>query len=58
MDYSGYTQFPFPDRLSGEERQLKERFLALTDERQLTLLQGCQSYFEFRTRLADTLSGN
>ncbi len=51
MDYSGYTEFPFPSKLSTEEEQAKRYFMALDDGEQLALLNGCLSYGEFRSRI-------
>ena len=52
MDYSGYTEFPFPSKLNGEEAGLKNFFMALPDSEQLRLLNGSRSYGEFRERVA------
>lgn len=38
MDYTGYTEFPFPSVLSAEDEQAKKFFLDLPDEEQLKLL--------------------
>ncbi len=51
MDYSGFSNFPFPLSLTNEEETAKEYFLALSDETQLALLDGCHSYKEFQERL-------
>ena len=51
MDFSAYREFPFPSGLSAPEEQAKRFFLTLTDNEQLSLLNGCQSYEEFRNRV-------
>lgn len=51
MDFAAFHEFPFPSRLSEEEEQAKRYFMALPDEEQLSLLNGCQSYEEFRFRI-------
>lgn len=51
MDYTGYTEFPFPSALSAEDEQSKKFFLDLPDEEQLKLLNGCSTYAEFHDRL-------
>lgn len=51
MDYSKFSEFPFPSVLSEEEERLKSAFLNLSDEAQLELLNGCHSYSQFRERL-------
>jgi hypothetical protein len=51
MDYSAFHEFPFPSRLTGEEDRAKRYFMTLPDEEQLQLLNGCQSYEEFRFRV-------
>lgn len=55
MDYTGYSEFPFPSKLSGNEEQAKNYFMALPDNEQLTLLNGCQSYDEFRLRVFERM---
>ena len=55
MDYSGYSEFPFPSKLSGNEEQAKCYFMALPDSEQLSLLNGCQSYDEFRLRVFERM---
>lgn len=52
MDYTGFTEFPFPAAaLSQEDDQLQTFFYALPDEKQLELLNGCQSYDDFHARV-------
>lgn len=51
MDYTGYTEFPFPTTLSAEDETAKKFFLDLPDEEQLKLLNGCSTYAEFHDRL-------
>ena len=51
MDYSGFSDFPFPSKISGEEERAKHFFMALPDDEQLVLLNGCQSYEDFRFRV-------
>ena len=52
MDFSAYTEFPFPSSLPEGDRPLKQYFLSLPDEEQLRLLGACGSYPEFRSRVA------
>lgn len=47
MDYSKFSEFPFPSALSEPEEEAKQYFLALTDGEQLGLLNGSGSYGEF-----------
>ena len=54
MDDSGYREFPFPSRLTPEERALHDYFLSLPDEDQLRLLNGSRSYAEFHDRVASS----
>lgn len=56
MDYSGYTEFPFPSNLSAGEKTLKKYFLSLADGEQLKLLNGSRSYEEFRGRVERRMS--
>jgi hypothetical protein len=51
MDYSRYTEFPFPSVLSPEEEKVKSFFLSLDDGEQLRLLSGCVSYRDFYGRV-------
>ena len=51
MDYSRYTEFPFPSVLSPEEEKAKSFFLSLDDGEQLQLLSGCVSYRDFYGRV-------
>lgn len=51
MDYSCYTEFPFPSVLSPEEEKAKAFFLSLDDSEQLQLLSGCGSYRDFYGRV-------
>lgn len=53
MDFSGYTNFPFPAFLTTEDDEAKKYFLSLTDETQLQLLNGCTSYEEFHDRVEE-----
>ena len=55
MDYSGYYELPFTSKLSGNEEQAKCYFMALPDSEQLSLLNGCQSYDEFRLRVFERM---
>lgn len=48
MDYSGFTDFPFPAGAAELEQQY---FLSLSDEEQLRMLNGCESYEEFLDRV-------
>ncbi len=47
MDYSGYSEFPFPSSLSEEERKIRDFFLNLDDGEQLKLLNKSSSYSSF-----------
>jgi hypothetical protein len=51
MDYSLYHEFPFPPKLTEPEEKAKEFFLSLPDNEQLSMLNGCCSYKEFRDRV-------
>jgi hypothetical protein len=51
MDYSGYQEFPFPSELTEQEKRAEKFFLALSDDEQLAMLNGCRSYEEFRNRV-------
>ena len=56
MDYSGFTEFPFPSALSEEDRKVKEYFLNLTDNEQLKLLNGSSSYPFFYDRVVRSMN--
>lgn len=58
MDYSGFTNFPFPAALSQQDQALKQAFLALPDSEQLNLLDGCMSYEEFHGKIASKLTAS
>lgn len=51
MDYSKFSEFPFPSVLSEQEKEAKKYFFALSDHEQLGLLNGSGSYGEFLTRV-------
>lgn len=51
MDYTGFYEFPFPSVLTEEDSKAKDFFLALPDEKQLEMLNGCHSYDEFHNRV-------
>lgn len=53
MDYTGYYEFPFPAALSAEDNKTKNFFMALPDEEQLRLLNGCSTYAEFHDRVEE-----
>lgn len=55
MDYSAFHEFPFPSALSDVEQREKRYFLSLSDNLQLKLLNGCQSYQEFSGRVLDQM---
>lgn len=55
MDYTGYHEFPFPSKLSEAEQKLKSYFMSLSDSEQLRLLNGSQSYQEFRGRVQNSM---
>lgn len=55
MDFSGYTEFPFPTKLNSEEEKLKEYFFSLSDEEQYSILKNSKSYSSFCTKLYDAL---
>ncbi len=52
MDYTGYTEFPFPSNLNDDDKKLKDSFLNLPDEEQLKLLNSSRSYNEFHSHVA------
>lgn len=52
MDFSAYSEFPFPSSLPEEDRPLERYFAALPDAEQLRLLGACGCYEEFRARVA------
>lgn len=52
MDFSAYSEFPFPSSLPKEDQPLKQYFYSLADEEQLRLLGACSCYKEFRGRVA------
>lgn len=56
MDYSGFTEFPFPSNLSSEGLEAKKYFLALSDDEQLNLLNGSKSYEEFHDRVVNCMN--
>ena len=47
MDYSGFTEFPFPSRLSSDGEKVRDYFLDLPDSEQLELLNRSRSYETF-----------
>jgi len=51
LDYTGFYEFPFPSVLSDDDTNMKNLFLALSDEEQLKLLNGSHSYDEFHDRI-------
>lgn len=51
MDYSKFSEFPFPSGLSEQEEKAKKYFLSLSDGEQLGLLNGSGSYDEFLGRV-------
>jgi hypothetical protein len=53
VDFSAYSEFPFPSSLPEEDRPLKRYFLSLSDSEQLRLLGACGCYQEFRGRVAE-----
>lgn len=55
MDYSKYVEFPFPSSLPEDDTKLKDFFMELPDSEQLNLLNGSQSYREFRDRIVHRL---
>ena len=55
MDYSKFIEFPFPSSLPKDDLKLKDYFMDLPDEEQLNLLNGSQSYREFRDRIVNRL---
>lgn len=48
MDFSGFTNFPFPAALAIEDAPVRDYFYTLEDEVQLELLNQCHSYDEFK----------
>lgn len=55
MDYTGYTEFPFPSLLSEEDEKAKQFFFTLSDEEQLKLLNGSGSYETFCSRVVSRM---
>lgn len=55
MDYTGYTEFPFPSLLSEEDEKAKQFFFTLSDEEQLKLLNGSGSYENFCSRVVSRM---
>ena len=55
MDYSKFSEFPFPSALSEEEAEAKKFFLTLSDGEQLGLLNGSGSYGEFLGRVRERM---
>lgn len=51
LDYSKFSEFPFPSVLSEQEKEAKKYFFSLPDGEQLALLNGSGSYGEFLTRV-------
>lgn len=56
MDYSKFYEFPFPSDLSEEDRRLKDFFMSLSDEEQLSLLNGSTSYEMFRQKVSGEMN--
>lgn len=48
MDFSGFTNFPFPAALAIEDAPVRDYFYTLEDEAQLELLNQSHSYEEFK----------
>lgn len=55
MDYSRFYEFPFPSDLSEGDRRLKNFFMSLSDEDQLSLLNGCTSYEDFHRKVSEEM---
>lgn len=51
MDYSDFTEFPFPSKLTPEEARVRDYFMNLSDDDQLGLLNGSSSYSSFYDRV-------
>lgn len=47
MDYSGFSEFPFPSRLSSDGEKIRDFFMDLPDSEQLDLLNHSHSYETF-----------
>lgn len=55
MDFSGFYEFPFPAALSATDEKVRDFFFALPEEKQLKLLNGCDSYETFHDRVEDQM---
>ena len=55
MDYTGFYEFPFPSSLSEDDKKIKSFFFSLSDDTQLSLLNGSHSYEEFHNRVAQQM---
>lgn len=47
MDFTGYSNFPFPSSLPEKDRAVKDYFHSLPDDLQLKLLNSSKSYNQF-----------
>ncbi len=57
MDYSGFSEFPFPSRLSSEGEKIRDYFLDLPDSEQLELLNRSRSYETFYRNVVTRMGG-
>lgn len=57
MDYSGFTEFPFPSKLSPDGMKLRDFFLDLPDSEQLELLNRSRSYETFYRNVSSRMVG-
>ncbi|MEG2876322.1 MAG: hypothetical protein RR895_08705, partial [Hydrogenoanaerobacterium sp.] len=51
MDYAGFVNFPFPNGFGGGDGGAEKFFYSLSDEAQLKLLGGCESFDCFYARV-------
>lgn len=57
MDYSGFTEFPFPSRLSSDGEKVRNFFMDLPDSEQLELLNRSRSYETFYRNVTNRMGG-
>lgn len=57
MDYSGFTEFPFPSRLSSDGEKVRDFFMDLPDSEQLELLNRSHSYEIFYRNVTNRMGG-
>ncbi len=57
MDYSGFTEFPFPSKLSADGEKIRDFFMGLPDTEQLELLNRSHSYDTFYHNVVTCMDG-